>query len=61
MWVSLKFDGHRMMLGTICDLTTAIEAGVANRLWEIADIAKLSEDAEATQKSRGPYKKRSVT
>jgi hypothetical protein len=32
-------------------------AGVTDRLSEIADIAKLVEDAEAAPKKRGPYKK----
>jgi hypothetical protein len=32
-------------------------AGVSDRLWEISDIAKLVEDAEAAPKVRGPYKK----
>ena len=32
-------------------------AGVSDRLWEIADIAQLVEDAEAAPKKRGPYKK----
>lgn len=31
--------------------------GVADRLWEIADIAKLVENAEAMPAKRGPYKK----
>jgi hypothetical protein len=35
-------------------------AGVTDRLWEIADIAKLVEDEEAAPKTRGPYKKRSA-
>lgn len=38
-------------------VTPAMEAGVTDRLWEIADIAKLVEDAEAAPKVRGPYKK----
>ena len=33
-------------------------AGVTDRLWEIADIAKLVEDAEAAAAKRGSYKKR---
>ena len=41
-------------------VTPAMAAGIADRLWEIADIAKLIEDAEAAPKSRGPYKKRAV-
>jgi hypothetical protein len=31
--------------------------GVTDRLWEIADIAKLVEDAEAKPAKRGPYKR----
>ena len=38
-------------------VTPAMAAGVANRLWEIADIAKLVENAEAAPAKRGPYKK----
>lgn len=38
-------------------VTPAMAAGVANRLWEIADIAKLVEDAEKAPKKRGAYKK----
>ena len=38
-------------------VTPAMAAGVADRLWEIADIAKLVEDADAAPKKRGPYKK----
>jgi len=39
-------------------VTPAMAAGVTDRLWEIADIAKLVEDAEAAPKARGSYKKR---
>jgi IS1 family transposase len=39
-------------------VTPAMAAGVTDRLWEIADIAKMVEDAEAAPKARGPYKKR---
>jgi IS1 family transposase len=39
-------------------VTPAMAAGVTDRLWEIADIAKLVEDAETAPKARGPYKKR---
>ena len=39
-------------------VTPAMAAGVSDRLWEIADIAKLVEDAEAAPTKRGPYKKR---
>jgi hypothetical protein len=38
-------------------VTPAMEAGVSGRLWDIADIAKLVEDAKAVPKKRGSYKK----
>jgi IS1 family transposase len=38
-------------------VTPAMEAGVADRLWDIADIAMLVEEAEAKPAKRGPYKK----
>jgi IS1 family transposase len=38
-------------------VTPAMAAGVTDRLWEIADIAKLVEDAEAKPAKRGSYKK----
>ena len=38
-------------------VTPAMAAGVADRLWEIADIAKLVEDAEEAPKKRGTYRK----
>ncbi len=38
-------------------VTPAMEAGVSDRLWDIADIAKLVEDAEAAPKKRGSYRK----
>ena len=41
-------------------VTPAMAAGVTDRLWEIADIAKLVEDAEAAPTKRGPYKKGSA-
>jgi IS1 family transposase len=37
-------------------VTPAMAAGVSDRLWEIADIAKLVEEAEAKPGKRGPYK-----
>lgn len=43
---------------TTLRVTPAMAAGVTDRLWEIADIAKLVEDAEAAPAPRGPYKKR---
>jgi hypothetical protein len=39
-------------------VTPPMAAGVSDRLWEIADIAKLVEDAEAAPKTRGAYAKR---
>lgn len=39
-------------------VTPAMEAGVTDRLWEIADIAMLVEQAEAKPAKRGPYKNR---
>jgi IS1 family transposase len=41
-------------------MTPAMAAGVSDRLWEIADIAKLVEDAEAAPARRGSYKKRAL-
>ena len=38
-------------------VTPAMEAGVTDRLWDIADIAMLVEKAEAKPTKRGPYKK----
>ncbi|WP_439534597.1 IS1 family transposase [Polymorphobacter sp.] len=38
-------------------VTPAMAADVTNRLWDIADIAKLVEDAEAKPGKRRPYKK----
>ena len=38
-------------------VTPAMAAGVSDRLWEIADIAQLVEDAEAKPVKRGAYKK----
>lgn len=38
-------------------VTPAMAAGVTDRLWEIADIAMLVEQAEAKPTKRGPYKK----
>ena len=34
----------------------AMAAGVSDRLWEIGDIVKLVEDAEAAPGKRGPYR-----
>ena len=38
-------------------VTPAMEAGVADRLWAIEDIAMLVEQAEAKPARRGPYRK----
>jgi IS1 family transposase len=38
-------------------VTPAMEAGVADRLWDIADIAMLVEKTEAKPTKRGPYKR----
>ena len=39
-------------------VTLAMAAGVTDRLWDIADIAKLIEGAETAPSKHGPYKKR---
>ena len=39
-------------------MTPAMAAGVSGRLWEIGDIVKLVEDAEAKPGKRGSYKNR---
>lgn len=41
-------------------MTPAMAAGVSDRLWEIGDIVKLIEDAEAKPGKRGPYNKRAA-
>ncbi len=38
-------------------VTPAMAAGVSDRLWDVADIVALVEDAEAPAKKRGPYRK----
>lgn len=42
-------------------VTPAMEAGITDRLWDIADIAMLVEQAEAKPAKRGPYKKRETS
>ncbi len=44
-------------LHTTLRVTPAMAAGVADRLWEIADIAMLVEEAETKPARRGPRKK----
>lgn len=39
-------------------VTPAMAANVTDRHWEIGDIVKLVDDAEAAPKARGPYRKR---
>ncbi len=39
-------------------MAPAMAAGVSDRLWEIGDIVKLVEDAEAKPGKCGPYKNR---
>lgn len=39
-------------------ITPAMQAGLADRLWEVADIIALVEAANAPAKKRGTYKKR---
>jgi len=41
-------------------VTPAMAAGVADRLWEMADLVAVLEAAEEAPKKRGPYKKRAV-
>jgi hypothetical protein len=40
----------------VLGVTPAMAAGIAERLWEIAVIAKLVEYAKAASTNRGPYK-----
>lgn len=44
-------------LHTTLRTTPAMAAGISSRLWEIGDIVKLVEDAEAKPGKRGSYKK----
>ncbi len=37
-------------------VTTALAAGMSDRLWEIGNIVKLVEDAKTKPGKRGPYK-----
>ena len=42
-------------------MTPAMAAGVTNRIWEVADIANLVEEAEAKPGKRSPYRKREIS
>ena len=41
-------------------MTLAMTAGVADRLWDMADLVAPLEAAEAKPGKRGPYKKRAA-
>jgi hypothetical protein len=41
-------------------MSPAMAAGVADRLWDIGDIVKLVESAEAKPAKRGPYRRKVV-
>ena len=40
------------------NVTPAMEAGVTDRLWEIADVVDMVEAAAPKPRPRGPYRKR---
>ena len=40
-------------------MAPAMAAGISDRLWSMADIVKLIDDAAPVPKKRGSYKKRS--
>lgn len=40
------------------NVTPTMEAGLTDRLWDIADLAAIIDANEASPKKRGPYKKR---
>ena len=42
-------------------VTPAMQAGLTDRLWEVADIVALVEAADAPAKKRGAYKKSAIT
>jgi IS1 family transposase len=39
-------------------MTPAMAAGVTDKLWEMADLVAIVEEADAAPKARGPYRKR---
>jgi hypothetical protein len=41
-------------------MTPAMAAGVANRLWEMKDLAEMVDAAAPESGKRGPYKKRTA-
>ena len=45
---------HKSLKG----ITPAMAAGVTTRLWDVEDIVKVIDDAEAAPRKRGPYNKR---
>jgi hypothetical protein len=51
-WTWTALDAESKLI-----VASAMAAGVTDRLWEIADIAKLVEDAEAKPAKRGSYRK----
>lgn len=67
---SKKFDNHCHMIAlytvwynfarinSAVKMAPAMAAGISPRLWEMADIVKLIDDAAGQPKKRGPYKKR---
>ena len=54
---SARHDRNFVRIHQTLRVTPAMAAGVADRLWEIADIVKLVEDADAAPKKRGACKK----
>ena len=42
-------------------VTPAMEAGIADRLWDIKDIVALIDAEETAPKKRGPYKKKEIS
>jgi IS1 family transposase len=67
---SKKFENHCHMISlytlwynyarinSAVTMAPAMAAGISTRLWEMADIVKLVNDAVGAPKKRGPYKKR---
>ena len=67
---SKKFENHCHMVAlyTVCytfarinsaiRMAPAMAAGISDRLWDMADIVKLIDDAAPKPGPRGPYKKK---